>query len=321
MFNLMSRTRIMQAAGLISLVTVVGYVSLQASTKEPLRLASAQALMDAEKEVDTYLAEVAAAFNKRDAKAVSALFSPKGELVDADGNVLNTRAGLEAHYAEIFSKAKQAQISVVKQSLRVINDNLALYDGVATVKHSENVPARESRFGAVLTKEGDRWYIASIRDLEELDNGPAMIQEKLGALKWLVGDWVEVGGAYRIHTSCQWSDDKLALIQQISISGPSLKELKATQRISWDPATQKIKSWTHDSLGGHTEALWTASGDQWIVKSSGFNSEGEAVSMTMTYHPIDKGRIDLYSRDRIVGDEVMPDIAVTLVQRPPEPKP
>lgn len=317
----LSRRRIVSASCLIALISIVSYVTLYAGPREPSRISLPQTDAATEKEVNAFLADLVATFNKRDAHAIGAMFSPNGELVDADGNVLKTRAALVAHYQAIFDKAKQAKLSVTTDTLRVINDKLAMYDGVATVKHTENQPQRETRFAAVLSKEADKWVVASIRDLEEMDFGPAAIQEKLSALKWLIGDWVEEGGSYRLHTSCQWSEDKLSLIQQFTISGPNIKDLKGTQRISWDPATQKIKSWTHDAQGGHAEALWTSSGEQWVVKSSGCNSEGDPTSLTMIYRPIDKGRIDLITRDRIVGDEVMPDIAVTIVPRPPEPKP
>lgn len=317
----LSRRRMLSASCLIALISIVSYVTLYAGPREPSRITHQQTDAATEKEVNAFLTDLVATFNKRDAQAIGAMFSANGELVDADGNVLKTRTALVSHYENIFNNAKQAKLTVATDTLRVINDKLAMYDGVATVKHTDTQPQRETRFAAVLTKEGDKWLVASIRDLEEMDFGPAAIQEKLSALKWLVGDWVEEGGSYRLHTSCQWSEDKLSLIQQFTVSGPSLKELKGTQRISWDPATQKIKSWTHDSQGGHAEALWTSSGDQWVVKSNGCNSEGDATSLTMIYRPIDKGRIDLITRDRIVGDEVMPDIAVTIVPRPPEPKP
>lgn len=320
MLNVRSRSLLIRSLGIISLALLVCVIALQAHWTQP-RVIIPVSVADNEKEVHAFLATVSAAFNKHDAKAVSELFHPEGELVDADGNVLRTRSGLEAHYAEIFKSAAQTQLSVSNQSLRFIGDSLAMYDGVAVVKTSAREPQRQSRFAAILSKQGNQWFIASIRDLEEMDIGPAAIREKLEALNWLVGEWIEEGGNYRIHTKCQWSEDKMSLIQNIEITGPDIKPLKGTQRISWDPGTQKIKSWAHDTLGGHTEALWTQGNGQWIAKSSGTNRDGDPTSMTMVYRPIDKGRIDVISRDRVVGDEVLPDIAITMVQKPPEAKP
>lgn len=314
-------SRLARASCIVGVLCLAGYVTLQSGFAEGLRTPVVTNAPDATKEVSAFIDEVIATFNKHDAKAVGALFTANGELVDADGNVLRTRDALIAHYETVFANAKDSKVSVTTDSVRVINDRLAMYDGIASVKQKNDQGARETRFAAVLTREGDRWQLASIRDLEEMDTGPAAILEKLSALKWLIGDWVEEGGSYRVHTSCQWSDDKLSLILKFSITGANLKEMTGTQRITWDAASQKIKSYAYDNLGGHAEALWTFNGEQWIVKSSGANSDGDVTSVTMIYRPIDKGRIDIISRDRVVGDEVMPDVAVTLVPRPPEPKP
>lgn len=316
-----SHSRVIRVMAILAVVSILGVVALQANWNEPTPLAPLASQQDKEKEVQAYLADVAATFNKHDAKAVSALFLPEGELVDADGNVLKTRAALETHYAEIFKTKPQSQLSVTNESLRVISDNLALYDGQALVKPSPQEPQRQTRFAAILSKQGNQWFIASIRDLEDIENSTEAIKEKLQALNFLVGEWVQEGGNFKIHTNCRWSEDKLSLIQQFQITGSNLKELSGTQRIAWDPATEKIKSWTHDAQGGHAEALWTRSGDSWIVKSTGTNSDGDACSMTMVYQQAGNGRIDLHSRDRIIGDEVMPDVAATLVRKPPEAKP
>ena len=276
---------------------------------------------DKEKEVRQFVESIGVAFNRHDSKAIGGMFLPEGELVDDAGNVLKNRGSLEAHYAEIFKTHPQSRLALTNESLRTIGESLAMYDGVAEVKLSANEPLRRTRFAAVLNKQGNQWQVASIRDLEDMDNDPAVIRDKLNALEFLVGDWVQEEGNHRIYTSCQWSEDKMSLIQKFQISGANIKSFSGTQRIAWDPATQKIKSWTHDALGGYAEALWTNSEDSWIVKSSGTNSDGEACSMTSVYRQAGNGRIDNYFRDRIVGDDLMPDIAATIVRKPPEPKP
>lgn len=318
-----SRSLLIRTISLLAFATILSAVALEAHWSDPPPLASPRStIQDKEKEVQSYLADVAATFNKHDAKAVAALFLPEGELVDADGNVLKSRAALESHYTELFKTKGQSQLTVSNDSLRLIGDQLAMYDGTAQVKTAPQEPMRRTRFAAVLTKQGNQWFIASIRDLEDLDNDPEVIKEKLQALNFLVGEWVEEGGNFRVHTNCQWSDDKMSLIQKFQISGTNIKELSGTQRIAWDPLTQKVKSWTHDTQGGHAEALWTnGNGNGWIVKSTGTNSDGDACSMTVVYKPVGQGRIDVYSRDRIAGDEVMPDLNVTIVRKPPEAKP
>jgi uncharacterized protein (TIGR02246 family) len=316
-----SRAWLLRLAGLAAVSTIIYVVALRAHWSEPGPAVRAAAQEDKEKEVRTFLESVGAAYNRHDAKAVADSFHPEGELVDENGNVLRTREAIQSHYAEIFKNHPQSKMKVTNETLRLIGDSLAMFDGMAEVKQSAPEPLRRSRFAAVLSKQGNDWRIASIRDLEDDENDPTVVRDKLNSLSFLVGEWVQEEGALRIHTNCQWSEDKQSLIQKFTISGPNVKDLSGTQRIGWDPGTQKIKSWTHDAQGGHAEALWTSNGANWIVKSTATNSDGDACSMTTVYAPIDSGRIDLYFRDRIMGDDVMPDVAVTMVRKPPEAKP
>jgi uncharacterized protein (TIGR02246 family) len=321
MFHAHSRAWLLRLAGLAALATIISVVALQAYWSEPgpaVRIASQD---DKEKDVRTFLQSVGAAFNRHDAKAVSDSFLPEGELVDDNGNVIRTREAIEAHYAEIFKTNPKSQMKVANETIRLIGDSLAMFDGIAEVKPSATEAMRRTRFAAVLSKQGNDWRLASIRDLEDDENDPAVIRDKLTAVSFLVGEWVEENGAFRVHTNCQWSEDKQSLVQKFTMSGPNVKNLSGTQRIGWDPGTQKIKSWTHDAQGGHAEALWTSHGANWIVKSTATNSDGDACSMTTVYAPVDSGRIDIYFRDRIMGDDVMPDIAVTMVRKPPAAKP
>ena len=314
-------TWLTRAIVFIALGAFAGIMALQAHWAEPGFVIKAPYQQDKEKEVRLFVEAVEAAFGRHDAKAVGGMFLPDSELVNAEGDVLKTREAIEGHYAEIFKANPQARLTLSDDSIRLIGDSLAMYDGIAAVKLSAPEPLRRTRFAAVLTKQGNQWQFASIRDLEEMDNDPAVIRETMNSLGFLVGQWVEEGGDFRVHTNCQWSDDKLSLIQTFKISGTSIKELSGTQRIAWDPATQKVKSWTHDALGGHAEALWTRNDDSWIVKSTGTNSDGDACSMTSVYKQAGNGRIDIYFRDRIIGNEVMPDVSATIVRKPPEAKP
>lgn len=305
---------------LTALVVLAGYVGVQAYGNGPVGNSLHISQQEKEKDVRSFLDTVAATFNKHDAKAVGGLFLPEGELVDGDGNVLKSREAIENHYSEIFKSHPDSKLKVADESVRMIGETLAMYDGMAEVKLSAQEVLRKTRFAAVLSKQGNQWQIASIRDLEEQDNDPVIIRETMNSLDFLVGEWVEEGNGYRIHTSCQWNDDKLSLTQKFRISGDSIKDLTGTQRIAWDPATQKIKSWTHDSQGGYAEALWTSKGEGWIVKANGTNGEGDATSMTSEYRQAGQGRIDIFFRDRIAGDELMPDVNVTIVRKPPEAK-
>jgi uncharacterized protein (TIGR02246 family) len=293
-----------------------GVAWLQASTTpfqttRDANLSEQEALAFLQGTVGTYL--------KRDAKAMSNLFLPDGELVDDEGNVLRGRAALEAYYDENFKTMPSAKFSMEKQSVRVLTESLVMVDGFATITPNEKEPARRTRIAAVVTKQGNQWYLASIRDLEDDDAGIGT--DKLKELEWLVGEWLEEGGSYQVHSSIQWSEDKKSLVNHFRFVSPLQKEVKGTQRIAWDPASNKIKSWSHDNAGGYAEGLWTASNGSWLVKSTGASGNGEATSGTMIFTPVRPGRIDIESRDRVIGDEIEPDVTIIMVRKPPEAKP
>jgi uncharacterized protein (TIGR02246 family) len=200
------RTWFLRSSVLI-VALIICVVALQANWKEAG--VAFQGDQDKDKEVRSFLQSVGAAFNRHDAKAVADSFLPEGELVDENGNVIRTRAALEDHYAEIFKTKPQSHMKVANETLRLIGDSLAMFDGIAEVKSSPREALRRSRFAAVLSKQGNDWRIASIRDLEDDENDPAVIREKLDSLSFLVGEWLEEDGlsAFRriasgVRTSC-----------------------------------------------------------------------------------------------------------------------
>src|SRR3954471_14784177 len=170
---------------LIALTAFASYLGVQAYGSSPATVSYLNTHQDKEKEIRSFLETVGAAFNKHDAKAVSGMFLPEGELVDAEGNVLKTREALETHYSGIFKANPESRLKVEDESVRLIGDSLAMFDGLAEVKLSAQQPVRRTRFAAVLARQGNQWQIASIRDLEDLDNDPVVIRETMKTLDFL----------------------------------------------------------------------------------------------------------------------------------------
>ena len=96
--------------------------------------------------------------------------------------------------------------------------------------------------------------------------------------------------------------------------------MSGVQRIGWDPARKKLRSWTFDSEGGFVNGLWTKDGDEWLLTSAGVTAEGETVTATSVYTRVDNEMITWRYRSLIVGGDVRKDSdEVTLVKRPPLP--
>ena len=106
-----------------------------------------------------------------------------------------------------------------------------------------------------------------------------------------------------------------------------------SMRIGWDPATQQIKSWTFDTEGGYSEALWTgyvpretvpgvADNEKqmrWLLKSHGVTARGREFSGTSVLRQIDAATLSWESRDRVEGGTLVPDRGPLLVKRRPPP--
>lgn len=62
-----------------------------------------------------------AAFNKRDAKAVAAMWTEDGEYVDDTGRTFAGRAAIEKGYAELFAGSPPTKIQIAMDSLRLLS--------------------------------------------------------------------------------------------------------------------------------------------------------------------------------------------------------
>src|SRR5262249_6899906 len=69
------------------------------------------------------------AFQKGDAKAVAALWTPEGEYVSEDGTSFTGRAALEKAYTEFFSKNPNNSLDVEVTSIRFPSRDNAVVDG------------------------------------------------------------------------------------------------------------------------------------------------------------------------------------------------
>ena len=96
--------------------------------------------------------------------------------------------------------------------------------------------------------------------------------------------------------------------------------MSGTQRIGWDPVSNKVRSWVFDSEGGFAESLWTRQGDQWLVKLTGVSHDGWVGSATNVYTRLGPDKYSYQSRDRVQGNQIVDDTPeVIIVREPPEP--
>jgi len=270
------------------------------------------------------LAALAKAYNDRDPKAISELFTPKGEFIDADDNVFDSREAIAGEFKALFEiNPKKNAVELSLDEIREISPGILSVDCAATfsdargkdeVKETDDVD-----FSALLVKQANGgWLFASIRS--EGEGNVRTPHARLKQLEWLIGEWVDESDESTMHAKTRWSDDGHFILTDFTIHVASRKVMSGTQRIGWDGSLDKFKSWVFDSEGGHAEGIWTRIDDLWIVKATGVRPDGDACSATHTYQ---QNRPDAYLfsvTDRIVGNESAPDFTSHVVRKPPEPQ-
>jgi len=142
---------------------------------------------DKEKAVDKdRRAAFIAAYDKGDAKAVAAFWTPDATYVDQDGREVKGRAAIQKMYEKVFADNKGAKLAIHVTSLKHLTPDVVLEDGVTEVTPAGGGFPAASRFAAVLVKKDGEWYVQRINEAEPQ---PASHSEHLEELEWLIGDW------------------------------------------------------------------------------------------------------------------------------------
>jgi uncharacterized protein (TIGR02246 family) len=257
----------------------------------------------------------AAAFNAGNATQLAAHFTDDGEYVADNGTLFKGREDIEAEFAAFFEEFPKSQLAVAVSDIRLIGDKLAVEEGTARVTRGTDGVVTSSRYVVTHVRAKDGWLIASARDL---DAQPATNHDRLKALEWLVGDWVDESKASTVATSVRWSEDGNFLMARFELRVEGLRVMNGTQRIGWDPQKKQIRSWVFDSEGGFGTGFWTATENGWLVKSSFALPDGGSGSVTSTYERTGRDAFRLTFKERLVDGELLPSQSVSVVRRPPE---
>jgi uncharacterized protein (TIGR02246 family) len=275
---------------------------------------------DANAEVVTRaLRSLAMAYNARDAKALAGQFAPRGEFIDAEGNVFEGPEVIAREFSALFQINTRNSFELAADAIREISPGILSVDGVATFSDAKGSETDKVDFAALIVKQPDgRWLVASIRSEGEstLRSPGAHLKE----LEWLIGDWVDESNESTMQSTTRWSEDGNFIVTSFAIQVAGRKVMSGTQRIGWDGALEKYRSWVFDSEGGHAEGIWTEIDDRWVVKSTGVRPEGDACSATHTYERKGSDAFLFSVTDRIVGDQAQPDFTSHVVRKPPEPQ-
>jgi uncharacterized protein (TIGR02246 family) len=256
-----------------------------------------------------------AAFNGRDAAAVAALFTPDGEIVGINGDVLNGRREIEDYHLALFARQTAPRIALEATAVRLPAPGLAIEDGQLHLTTADDEPVRTLTYQTSHVRQADgTWLVAASRSLAEV-TAPA---ERIKPLHWLIGEWtLEREDGVRIDMGIDLDDRGNNLLGEALITNAGEVAQLTKLRIGWNPATSSVYWWTCDSGGGNASGPWARRGEDWIVHSAGVTADAEATASSQTLVRDGDSMVWLATH-RVLAGEALPDLTYRFVRRAPE---
>jgi uncharacterized protein (TIGR02246 family) len=307
--------RLVLALGLAAVLAAGGFV---VSGRSP---ADAQERKADEKEqpAKERRAEFIAAYDKGDAKAVAAFWTPDAMYVDEDGREYKGREAIQQLYEKGFAARKGAKLAIHATSTKQLSPEVLLQYGITEVTLAEGGPPIETRFSAVLVKQDGQWYLQSVHDSEAR---PPSDAEHLEDLEWLIGDWTgEVEKGESATAEFDWAQDENFIVCSYATTLDGVPVAGGTQWIGWDAVDKQVRSWSFYSGGGFGEAVWTKDGNTWSIKTTARTSDGKKASATNVVTKTDDDHMTWQMTKLTVDGESLPDPKPVKLKRvkPPQP--
>jgi uncharacterized protein (TIGR02246 family) len=303
--------------GFLLVVALLFAAQTIALTQQPKAKSPSSSTAADEEQIRKAVVAFVEQYNAHKAADVAALFAPDARMVFADGTEVNGRDEIKQSFEEAFDSNPKIAVSVVVDSIRFLTPEVAVEEGATTLFPDGETLTSRDRYTVLHLKRDGRWQMQSVRVVEEES---LSAYGELAPLEWLVGEWIDEGREEDVVATFRWDENKSFLLEDFQVVRGGETILKGTQRIGWDPQAKQIRSWIFDSAGGFGESTWTPAGDDWICKARGVQPNGTSASATRRLTRVAQDRVLWSSTDRVVGDDVLPDLTVTMVRTPPKPQ-
>ena len=256
------------------------------------------------KAVESYVA----AFNRGDAKALAAMWSPEAVYTNPiSREQVVGRAEIEKQFTAIFAEAKGVKLEAKTESVRFVSPNVAVEQGTAKVIRPNQAP-EDSEYTAVYVKRDGQWLLDRVTE-EDVPVVPSHY-EQLKDLEWMIGRWVDqdYDDDTTVVTECSWTRNNNFITRSFTIQIRDRIDMAGMQIIGWDPSTKQIRSWVFDSDGGFGQATWKKKGNRWYIQQSGVLPDGRKSSAVNIVTRLDDNTCTLQSVNRMVDGELLPNI-------------
>jgi uncharacterized protein (TIGR02246 family) len=255
------------------------------------------------------------AFNKGDARAVAAFWTPDGDYTDQTGPLFKGREAIEQTYTQFFEENKGLKLRIESESLRFPAPETAVEDGTSAVLPPDGAPPSRARYTNVFVRKDGNWLLSSVR---EAAYAPPSNAGHLRALEWAIGEWVDdVEGEEVGRVNFEWSPEGNFIVSTHAVTLKEILMSRGTQWIGWDPATSQIRSWSFESDGGFGESTWAEEGGKWVIKTSAILPDGKKLTATNIVTPVSENAIIWQSKDRALDGQALPDIDEIKLKRVP----
>ena len=258
--------------------------------------------------------EYVAAYNKHDAKALAAMWSPDAVYMDpSTGESAVGREEIETAFADTLADFKDAKLEVSVESVDFVSPNVAIENGTARVIRPNAEPV-ETNYTAVNIKRDGKWLLDRISE-EEPPAPPPSSYEHLKELEWMIGSWIDQDEDATVQTDCDWTKNQNFINRSFAVVVGDQVDMAGMQIIGWDPVAKQIRSWIFDSDGGFAEGKWTRKGDRWLIQQSGTLPDGSRTSAVNIITRVDDNSFTWQSIQRDVNGDVLPNVDEVLVVR------
>jgi uncharacterized protein (TIGR02246 family) len=253
------------------------------------------------------------AFQKGDATAIAAFWTPDGDYVDLGGRVIKGRKAITEDFADLFTEHKGLTLRIEVASVRFPTPDIAIEDGVTSVLSPDGELPNRARYTNVLVKKDGEWLIASVREAAYV---PPNNYEQLRPLEWVIGEWVEDTKESHVgRVLFEWTADQNFIIGTLAVGVKDILLDNGSQRIGWDPAAKLIRSWNFESDGGFSHGAWKKDGDNWIITMSSVLRSGSLMTGTIIVTRVDPDTITWQLKDQQLDGKAIPDTPVIKMKR------
>ncbi len=291
-------------AGLAILLTAAPLLADEPAKQSPDEAAIRKA-------IESYVA----AFNRGDADAVAKHFSETGTYVDpVTGEREVGREAIAKALTERFAAGAKSKLVVDVQSVRLLDDQVALEEGTATVVSRTDAP-EVTTYIAVHVKKDGKWFLDSVRETalvepEEDRSNP------LDELDWMIGRWIDAAEESTVETVCSWALNDSFMTRSFTVAIEGRPIMSGTQIIAWDAAQKRIRSWIFDTDGSFGEGTWTHEDDRWVIRTTNTLADGRKGTGLQIITKVDNDHFTFQSIGRQVDGEILPDIEpITIVRK------